>query len=253
VLFERPGLGLSHGFYVGIALTALATDERVGAAAGLLAGGLYATGALLSGDLPSQQLLTASTAIRVVTFVSTGVLIGWFAHSNRDLVTRMRSLAETDSLTALPNIRRFEDELLRHCRDSSGFAVLLGDLDGLKETNDRDGHAAGNVLLRRTAAALHELARNHDLVARIGGDEFAILARVGSETEAAGFAAELERELDRRRVKMSFGWALHGADGRTAAELLHRADERLYRSKAGRKSRETVAALLSGTALPQAG
>jgi diguanylate cyclase (GGDEF)-like protein len=208
---------------------------------------------VLNGELNSQQLLTAGTGIRALTFVATGILIGWSARNNRELVARLRSLAETDSLTALPNIRRFEDELLRHCRDSTGFAILLGDLDGLKATNDRDGHAAGNVLLRRTAAALHELARDHDLVARIGGDEFAVLARVGSETEAAALAAELERELDRRRIKMSFGWALHGSDGRAAAELLHRADERLYRSKAGRKSRETVVALLSGTALPQAG
>ena len=253
VLFERPGLGMSHGFYIGIALAALATDSRVGAAAGLLAGALYATGALLNGELHAQYLLTASTAIRLLTFVSTGALIGWFARSNRELVARMQELAETDSLTALPNTRRFEAELLRHCRDSAVFAVLIGDLDGLKLTNDRDGHAAGNVLLRRTAAALHELTRDHDLVARIGGDEFAVLARVGSETEAAALCGELEAELERRRVKMSFGWALSPIDGRTAAELLHRADERLYRSKAGRKSRESVAALLSGAALPQTG
>ena len=251
-LFEQPGLGIPHFFYIPIALAALASDHRVGAAAGFLAGGLYAGGMVLNPDLVSSQVLTSSTAIRLLTFVSIGVLIGWFARSNRELVARMRSLAETDSLTGLPNTRRFEAELLRHCRDETSFAILIGDLDGLKETNDRDGHAAGNDLLRRAAAALHDLTREHNLTARIGGDEFAVLARVTTETDAMALCGELEAQLERRRVRISFGWALHPVEGRSAAELLHRADGRLYRRKEARKSRETVAALLSGMALPQA-
>ena len=251
-LFEQPGLGIPHFFYVPIALAALASDHRIGAAAGLLASGLYAGGMVLNPDLVTSQLLTSSTAIRLCTFITIGVLIGWFARSNRELVARMRELAETDSLTGLPNTRRFEAELLRHCRDVASFAILIGDLDALKETNDRDGHAAGNDLLRRAAAALHDLTRDHNLTARIGGDEFAVLARVTTESEAMALCGELEAQLERRRVKISFGWALHPDEGRSTAELLHRADGRLYRRKEVRKSRESVAALLSGAALPQA-
>jgi diguanylate cyclase (GGDEF)-like protein len=252
-LLEQPALGLSHLFYLPIALVALMTDYRLGAAAGALAGGLYSIAHVLNPDLLSQNVVTLATLIRLGAFVSTGALIGWFAHSNRELVERMRALAETDSLTALPNMRRFESELVRHCRDAAGFVLLVGDVDRLKETNDRDGHAAGNTLLRRAAAALHELAREHALTARIGGDEFAVIARATTDAEAAALAAGLEAELDRRRTKVSFGWALHPVDGRTPAELLLRADERLYRSKAARKSRETVVALLTGATVPATG
>jgi diguanylate cyclase (GGDEF)-like protein len=249
-LIEQPGLGFSHLFYLPIALVALTTDYRIGAAAGVLAGGLYAASNVLNPDLQAHHLLTVATLIRLGSYVSTGALVGWFAYSNRELVSRLRSQAETDSLTALPNMRRFEAELVRHCRDVGAFALLVGDLDGLKETNDRDGHAAGNTLLRRAAAALHELARDHDLTARIGGDEFAVLARASTDEEAAALCAELEAELERRRIKISFGWALHPVDGRSPAELLHRADERLYRSKASRKSREVVVGLLTGAIAP---
>jgi diguanylate cyclase (GGDEF)-like protein len=252
ILFEQPGLGIGHLFYLPIALAALATDYRIGAAAGLVAGGLWVTGVLLSPDMQSHHLLTAATLIRLFAYISTGGLIGWFARSNRELVGRMRDLAETDTLTALPNMRRFEAELARHCRDVAGFALLVGDLDALKQTNDRDGHSAGNALLRRTAAALHELTRDHNLTARIGGDEFAVLARVASDEEAQALGRELEAELERRRIKISFGWAVFPFDGRSPAELLHRADERLYRSKAERKSRETVVALLTGAIVPAA-
>ena len=251
-LFWQPALGLGHLFYVPIALAALASDHRIGAAAGVLAGGAYAGGVLLNPGVASSEVLTVSTAIRALTYITIGALIGWFARSNRELVARMRELAETDSLTGLPNTRRFESELVRHIRDVPAFAVLIGDLDHLKETNDRDGHAAGNILLRRAAAALHELTRDQNLVARIGGDEFAVLARATTEAEAVALCAELEAELDRRRVKISFGWSLHPVEGRTSAELLHRADGRLYGSKAARKSRESVVALLGGAALPQA-
>jgi diguanylate cyclase (GGDEF)-like protein len=250
VLVEIPGLGIGHLFYLAIALAALASDHRYGAAAGLLATALYCVGIVLNPNVASHDLVTISTAIRMCTYVSTGALIGWYARSNRELVHQLRVLAETDSLTSLPNVRRFEAALLRLCRESAGFAVLVGDLDGLRTTNERDGHAAGNLLLRRAAAALEELAQDHDMTARVGGDEFAVLARVASEAEAAALCAWLEAELERRRIRISFGWSVHPADGRTAAELLRRADERLYRAKATRRSRETVGALLRGVALP---
>ena len=163
----------------------------------------------------------------------------------------MRALAETDSLTALPNVRRFEAELTRHCRDAPGFALLVGDLDGLKEINDRDGHAAGNTLLSgRAAAALHELTRD----ARSDGPHRrrrVRRARADRVRRRGGAALHDPRERARpRRIKISFGWALHPHDGSTPAELLHRADERLYRSKAGRKSRDVVVGLLTGAIVP---
>ena len=79
-----------------------------------------------------------------------------------------------------------------------------------------------------------------------------MIARIESDDDAVQLCTILETELDRRRVKISFGWALHPHDGRTPAELLHRADERLYRSKDARKSRDVVVGLLTGAIAPAA-
>src|SRR4051812_8686957 len=76
-LFEQPGLGLSHLYYLPIALVALVTDWRLGAAAGLLAGCLYGVAHVLNPDLSAHNLLTVATVIRLGGYVTTGTLIGW--------------------------------------------------------------------------------------------------------------------------------------------------------------------------------
>ena len=245
-LFGAPGLGLPHLLYLPIALGALAGGGVVGAAAGLVATGFYGLGVLLNAKLSSHELLSLETLIRALAFLSTGTLIGWFASRNRRLVEQLRELAARDYLTGLQNVRAFEEELARRCAAPRRFAVLIGDLDGLKETNDRDGHAEGNRLLSRVATALRGAVSPDDLVARIGGDEFGLLVGVTSEDEAAALATWLERELERHRAHISFGWAFHPDEGGTPTELFRRADERLYSSKAERKSRPSVVALRGG-------
>jgi diguanylate cyclase (GGDEF)-like protein len=245
-LLETPGLGLTHLFYLPIALAALAATPVLGAGSGLVATAFYCASVLLNAKLPSHDLLTAATAIRAGGYVSSGLLIGWFASSNRHLVERLRELAERDYLTGLRNVRSFEEALARRCGGHRRFAVLIGDLDGLKETNDRDGHAEGNRLLGRVASALSGAVSPDDVVARIGGDEFGLLVGIDTEEEAATLAVRLERELERQRAHISFGWAVHPDEGRSPTELFRRADERLYRSKAERKSRASVVALLGG-------
>jgi diguanylate cyclase (GGDEF)-like protein len=246
VLFETPGLGLTHLFYFPIALAALAGIGALSGGVGLLATGFYCVGVLLNPRLPSHDLLTLGTLFRSFGYVSTGLLIGWFANSNRRLVEQLRELAARDYLTGLQNVRAFEEELARLCAARRRFAVLIGDLDGLKETNDRDGHAEGNRLLLRVATALTGAVSPDDVVARIGGDEFGLLVGVTTEEEAAALATWLERELERHRAGISFGWAFHPDEGGTPTELFRRADERLYRSKAERKSRAKVVELLRG-------
>ena len=244
VLFEVPGLGIGHFYYLPIALLALATGPLVGAVAGVLATTLYVAGVMLNPQLPVDDVFTASTAIRGFTYVVGGALIGAFTSVHRDLVARLSELAERDFLTGLLNTRAFETELHQRCAHPRRFALLLGDLDGLKEVNDRAGHAEGNALLRRVAAALTETTRSDDLVARVGGDEFAILSTLGSADEATDMCRRLEETLEAEGLPISFGWALHPADGGSAIALYRRADERLYSSKAARKSREKVKALL---------
>ena len=244
LMLEVPGLGIGHLFYLPIVLVALVTGPLLGAGAGALATLLYVLCVLLNDRIPSADVVTASTAIRAVTFIAGGTLIGTFAARNRSLVERLRELADQDYLTGLLNTRAFEAALQRRCAGGRRFAILLADLDDLKETNDRDGHAAGNALLRTAAVRIEATVRGGDLVARVGGDEFGVLSDAVTAEDAMALAARLEADLDAAGVAVSVGWAIFPIDGATSISLYRRADERLYASKNARKARAEVVSLL---------
>ena len=244
LMLEVPGLGIGHFFYLPIALVALVSGTLVGAGAGLFATLLYIACVFLNHRIPSADVLTAATFIRAVTFVAAGALIGTFAARNRALVDRLRELADRDYLTGLLNTRAFEAELQRRCVGGRRFAILLADLDHLKETNDRDGHAAGNALLRTAADGIEATVRGGDLVARVGGDEFGVLSDAVTPEDATALAERIEGELEAAGVAVSVGWAIFPIDGATSMSLYRRADERLYASKHARKARAKVVSLL---------
>jgi diguanylate cyclase (GGDEF)-like protein len=239
--FEVPGLGTGHFLYVPIALLALAYGVRGGAVGGAVATGVYALGIVLNSRIPSSDVFTVSTAIRLVTFTLLGVLIGSFAASNRRLVARLQDLAERDFLTGLLNTRVFDDALARRCAAGEPFLLVLGDMDNLKEINDAHGHAEGNSAIRRLAAALTAHARPGDELARVGGDEFALLTSA-YVSGTADFCASLRRRLQRGGFEISFGWAAMPDDGTAPLELFRKADDRLYGAKLlGRNSRAVMA------------
>jgi diguanylate cyclase (GGDEF)-like protein len=244
VMLEQPGLGIGHFFYLPVALLALAGGTLGGAAAGALATTLYAVGMFLNPAMPVEEIVTTSTAIRCITYVASGALVGAFAATHRDLVERLSETSQRDFLTGLMNTRAFEAEIQRRCTAGSRFALVLGDLDGLKTVNDNRGHAEGNALLRRVARTLNEATEGVDFVARVGGDEFAILSMAGTTDEAAELCRRLEALVEREGLGMSFGWSVHPVDGGTAIALYRRADERLYSAKETRRSRAEIRALL---------
>lgn len=142
--------------------------------------------------------------------------------------------AATDVLTGLSNRRAWNDLLAREeerCRRyGHPAAVLVADLDGLKELNDSAGHAAGDLLLERAGQALQSAARETDLVARLGGDEFGILA---VECDRAGATALLERTraaLLEAGVSASVGMAPREA-GTGLQAAWERADLAMYAVK----------------------
>jgi diguanylate cyclase (GGDEF)-like protein/putative nucleotidyltransferase with HDIG domain len=153
------------------------------------------------------------------------------------------SSATTDYLTGLPNARslflQLDRELARCKRDTSTLTVMVSDMDGFKQINDRFGHLEGNRVLRLFAQALKDTCREYDYVARMGGDEFVVVAP-GLPPEAAAKKAEQLRELARQAgnvvcrediLSLSVGQALYPEDGRDAEELLAEADRRMYIEK----------------------
>jgi diguanylate cyclase (GGDEF)-like protein len=172
-----------------------------------------------------------------VALVFTGMLVGWFAERNRTLVAELRLGAERDYLTGLGNHRSFDTCVERRLGTGETFALLLCDMDGLKDVNDAEGHSAGDDALRALADSLLLLARSGDEIARIGGDEFCVVATVGSPGEADAIAARVEVALVAAGCPATFGWATHPVDGGSKTELFGAADERLYTRKAARTTR----------------
>ena len=229
-LWERPGLGIGHFFYLAIALLALAGGTRVGAAGGVAAVGLYALAIVIDPHIAPTEVFTVGMMIRATMFVSIGALIGWYASTVRRLLEELQILAQRDVLTDLPNTRAFEAAITRRLDAGCPFSLLLGDIDALMTINHDEGRAHGNDVLRALADVLREALGSSDEIARVGGDEFAILATTQTSEEAAHLAVRLER-IATDESPITFGWSSFPQDGENALSLYRAADERLYARK----------------------
>jgi len=150
------------------------------------------------------------------------------------LVQRLRHGAEVDALTGLANRARFLQTLgqqLGRARQRGPVSVALFDLDGFKQVNDTFGHHAGDVLLQEVAEAWREAVRPCDLLARYGGDEFALLLPGVDEDVARAVV----RRLQSAHPAGSSGGAATWRPGESVTELLHRADVALYADKRARR------------------
>lgn len=170
---------------------------------------------------------------------------------------RTYQLAVTDPLTGLSNRRHFQDRLIhthaRLSRSSALIGVIFIDLDHFKEVNDELGHNTGDQLLERIAGLLLESVRPGDTVARIGGDEFAVLAEHHVEDELFAMAERLRSVLDItlslpdgsvHRVTASIGVASRLACQAAPTELLQLADEAMYRAKRQGRDQWAIASLV---------
>jgi diguanylate cyclase (GGDEF)-like protein len=153
------------------------------------------------------------------------------------------SSATTDYLTGLPNARslflQLDSELARCKRANSELCVIVCDVDGFKQINDRFGHLEGNRVLRLFAEALKHSCREYDYVARMGGDEF-VLIIPGLSAESVDKRAHQMKELAKQAgrevcgediLSLSIGYALYPKDGEDAEALLAEADRRMYLEK----------------------
>jgi diguanylate cyclase (GGDEF)-like protein len=148
-----------------------------------------------------------------------------------------RHMAERDALTGVSNRRAFDAALERAASTREPYALILIDLDDFKRINDEQGHPAGDAVLCSVAVAASTVARQGDCVARIGGDEFAILA------PGAGASGVLRLLRDLRDVvdfPATFAAGLVPDDARTPEELVAHADARLIAQKRDGKLRQPI-------------
>src|SRR5579883_1171021 len=153
------------------------------------------------------------------------------------------SSATTDYLTGLPNARslflQLDAELSRGRRNGVPMAVMVLDLDGFKQVNDRFGHLEGNKVLSAVASGLKRACREYDYVARMGGDEFVVLLPGAEPHDASAKVAdfrEVVKDIGRQlfhgsTLTVSIGVANFPGDGEDAEELLAEADRRTYKQK----------------------
>jgi diguanylate cyclase (GGDEF)-like protein len=209
--------------------------------------------------VPTQEhVIESDEAFALAMLLCLGLLIlSWrfLLSQRREMARRIaaehhaRELALQDGLTGLSNRRQLDQELKAAVAAppsrNGAHALFLLDLNGFKHVNDLYGHGIGDEVLVNVAMRLRSAVREDDLVARFGGDEFAILARqlAGSE-EATSIALRVIKEFDqpittgsvRHKIGIGIGIALIPQDGMNDIEILRRADIALYRAKASPES-----------------
>jgi diguanylate cyclase len=158
-------------------------------------------------------------------------------------IDRLRTLARYDALTGIYNRRTFEEEFEREFarvrRSGESFTLISLDLDGLKEINDRWGHAAGDQALQAVARECSRNIRSTDVAARIGGDEFGIILVNSDLAKARVFVQRLRgaiecHQIGDRQLSVSVGVATATAAATRPEEIVAEADLDLYRDKSSR-------------------
>jgi diguanylate cyclase (GGDEF)-like protein len=203
-----------------------------------------ATGAPLADSAAIFAMAVAVAGVALL-IVATGVVSHMIdSDANEKSVETLRQMALNDALTGLPNRTSYADyldrELERAGLEGHRVAVIGIDLDKFKEINDLRGHDAGDQALKIIAGRLGAVLRDGELVARIGGDEFAALKRFSDQRFLLDFVGRLERELFApMRIGdfdvtpgASIGVSVYPTDGDTAARLVGNADLAMYRAKA---------------------
>lgn len=199
---------------------------------------------LLVGSFSDRQaLVLASVEAICLAVVAGGVVV--LARRLRESHEALWRLARRDELTGVGNYRslheRLAEEIARHGRRQRRFALVLLDLDGFKQINERYGHLEGDRLLTEVGTVLRDELRGEDSVFRQGGDEFAVIVEETDAAEAAEVAARIRARVAHRglgsdeRLPLggATGIAIYPADGVSAEQLLGCADDDLFAAKRG--------------------
>jgi diguanylate cyclase (GGDEF)-like protein len=208
-----------------------------------------AYGALLIAR-PPHEGVAAWWIVGMGTLLVAAILIRAMRQRVESLIAKLYDAARTDPLTNLSNRRGFRElldlELERARRAEGRMTLMLVDLDSFKEVNDRCGQAVGDSALRRIASLLETNKRQLDAIARVGGEEFALVLPDTDQHEAFAIAETLRNRIreefaaDAVPITASFGLASYPEHGATAASLIHAADEALQAAKEGGRDRTVL-------------
>jgi diguanylate cyclase (GGDEF)-like protein len=203
------------------------------------------------GTRPAASALQAGYIVTVGLLAAWGAEARWAYHRAQvELTDWVAGLAEHDGLTGLYNHRAFHEHLRAELATAAGevrpVSVVLVDLDRFKEINDEHGHLVGDATLREVAGALAGVTREHDVVARVGGEEFGFVLR-GMGTDAAAVFAERVRRAVAAithpvAITVSAGVASFPTDGVDPETLYASADRALYEAKHAGRNRVCSAA-----------
>lgn len=203
--------------------------------------GARRTWAVLSAAFVARELVVrrrvpaAATAYRLALVLVVAQTLGERVRELGRTRTALSDLANTDSLTGLPNRRLLDDRLShglsRRRRPPDGLAVIVLDLDGLKLVNDTRGHAAGDAVLRSVADSVRASVRPEDTVARMGGDEFVVLLEHATAAEAVRVAERVRAAVADAGGPSSVGVAWCDGIDIAPADLLRSADRAMYAAK----------------------
>jgi diguanylate cyclase (GGDEF)-like protein len=213
---------------------------------------------LLAAATPGLDVLSLVYASQAVGQLAPFLLVAYLTTTLSADITeareRIENLAQNDALTGLYNLRMFNEVWQREHAAAEGdrgvYALLMIDMDKLKDINDAFGHDAGNSAITLVAQCLQRSIRNTDYAARFGGDEFAVLLPGASPDIAEAVVKRVRHNvfkttLDLRsrmiRCSVSIGVVNYPRDGRDMRELLSMADRNMYRDKELRRAPGTPA------------
>lgn len=213
----------------------------------LAANNVFRAGLVLHSGIPSDYLkhgLALQLIVLETTVLQGGITVGFVWMTAAVLHERLDYLASTDSLTGLLNRRALEaaaEQEIELCRSGRmPLTAVLMDLDGFKQINDTFGHGFGDSVLLEVSRCMQEHMRKSDLLARIGGDEFAVLLHDTSRSEALEIAERLRCSIEdlvvsdgecEARIRASFGIAEVDGTVSNWPELVSLCDKAVYRSK----------------------
>lgn len=189
-------------------------------------------------DGDTYYLTTAKPVLNSRNEVISVICISKEITERKRMEQELQHISSHDILTGLYNRNFFETEMARiQLGRLFPISIVVADVDNLKTVNDRFGHSAGDDLIRKVAQQLRKSFRSEDIVARIGGDEFAILLPEMGEKAIQAIVARLRADIAQLSdplVSLSIGMAV-GEEGCNLADVMRLADDRMYQDKAAHK------------------